>query len=97
MKVFVAYLWVLEGEYGGRGGLAFLVYRAILERKREKIDLEKKPRENGRDREFLGFFFINFQEEEGYLYKKLGEERDSRGCCKGGVRLPLGVLPPHPI
>ena len=47
MKVFVAYLWVLEGEYGGRGGLAFLVYRAILERKREKIDLEKKLEKMG--------------------------------------------------
>ena len=66
------------------------------EEERENRSREK-TRENGRDREFLGFFFMNFQEEEGYLYKKLGEERDSRGCCKGGVRLPLGVLPPHPI
>ena len=68
------------------------------EEERENRSREK-TRENGRGREFLGFFFMNFQEEEGYLYKKLGEKRDSRGLLQGGcAATPWGpATPPNLI
>ena len=54
------------------------------EEERENRPREKKTKENGRDREFLGFFFMNFQEEEGYILKKKWGRRETLGVAARG-------------